>query len=81
MSSGHKETVQTAVLDRKIAAIQNSTRTSIPLMVPTHEWLRQRSFGYYQWHLNPYSNTIHWTALGVTILGMVVGVILSYYVY
>lgn len=75
------QTVSTEVLDRKIQAIQGSTKTSMPFMVPTHDWLRQRSPAYYNWHLNPRSNTVHWAAFVVTVLGVITGIIVSYYIY
>lgn len=67
-------------LDSKIAAIQKSTKTSIPSMLPAHDWMRQRSKLYYNWHLLPYASTIHWVALVVTFLGVIVGVTISYYI-
>ena len=50
-------------------------------MVPAHDWLRQRSPAYYQWHLNPSSNLVHWAALIVTVVGIIVGVFISYYFF
>lgn len=79
--SESNETISTAVLDRKIQSIQGSTRTSLPFMVPTHDWLRQRSTAYYNWHLNPHSDTVHWIAFVVTILGVIAGIVISYYIY
>lgn len=76
-----QQTVSNEVLDKKIQAIQGSTRTSMPFMVPTHDWLRQRSTAYYNWHLNPNSNTVHWIAFIVTILGVIAGIVISYYIY
>jgi|GEM_PF-1152115 len=67
-------------LDKRIASVQNSTRTSAPFMTPAHDWMRQRSKLYYNWHLQPYANAIHWVAFGVMLLGIVVGIAVSYYI-
>lgn len=67
-------------LDRRIAAVQKSTRTSASFMLPAHDWMRQRSKIYYNWHLLPYANTLHWIAFGVMVLGIILGITISYYI-
>jgi hypothetical protein len=67
-------------LDQKIMAVQNSTRTLLPFMIPVHDWLRQRSQLYNKWHLKIYANKVHWAMFGITLLGVIAGIIISYYI-
>jgi len=59
-----------ADLDRKIIALQKSTRTTIPQMAAAHNFLRMRFQWYYNWHLNPIAKFTHWLVffLYVTLL-------------
>lgn len=69
-----------SALDQKIMAVQNSTRTLLPFMIPVHDWLRQRSQTYYKWHMKSYANKVHWAMFGITLLGVIAGIIISYYI-
>ncbi|OQB06345.1 MAG: Fibronectin type III domain protein [bacterium ADurb.Bin212] len=50
-------------LDKQIAQVQRSTRTSFKKLAPVHNYLRTKSKLYYVWHLNPYSSSLHFGAL------------------
>ncbi|MGI6103244.1 MAG: DUF2341 domain-containing protein [Patescibacteria group bacterium] len=59
-------------LDEQLAAIQRSTRTTLPALLPAHEWLRANSRLYYRWHAQSYAEPIHkLTAWGVVALSVV----------
>lgn len=47
-------------LDQKIAQIQKSTKTTVPQAVPMHDKMRMKYKWYYNWHIMPYSSSIHW---------------------
>ena len=70
----------TSELDKKILAVQSSTRTLVPFMVPVHDWMRQRSQTYYKWHMKSYANKVHWAMFAITLLGVIAGIIMSYYI-
>jgi len=61
-------------LDAQIATIQRSTKTSIKQLAPIHNYLRTKSKLYYTWHLNPYSDYLHFLGIlifvGVAALSM-----------
>ena len=65
-------------LSRKIEAIQRSTRTTIPWMVPAHDKLRMKYGWYYRWSMLKYSSLIHFIALIVFTAGLATGT-LAYY--
>ena len=50
-------------LEKKIAKIQQSTRTTLPLFVPAHNSLRLRYKWYYRWHLFPLASFVHLSIL------------------
>ena len=50
-------------LDAKIMALQNSTKTTIPGMGRLHNFFRMKMRWYYNWHINPISNKVHWVLL------------------
>jgi len=55
-------------LDKKIIAVQNSTRTTIPSLIPLHDKLRMKSKHYHKYSAKPYSSRVNWFILLVTIL-------------
>ena len=63
-------------LDKQIMDLQKSTRTSIPLFIPIHNWLRMRIKWYYNWHSKSYSNRVHWW-----VLALVVALVSGYLTY
>ena len=65
-------------LNHKLEAIQRSTRTLVPFMVPFHDTLRMKYGWYYRWHLLKYSSLIHFIALIVFTAGVATGT-LAYY--
>ena len=65
-------------LNHKLEAIQRSTRTLVPFMVPFHDTLRMKYGWYYRWHLLKYSSLIHLIALIVFTAGLATGT-LAYY--
>ena len=65
-------------LNHKLEAIQRSTRTLVPFMVPFHDTLRMKYGWYYRWHLLKYSSLIHFIALIVFTAGLATGT-LAYY--
>lgn len=46
-------------IDRKIAAIQRSTKTTFPIFLPVHNYMRMHFPWYYQWHTSPVANAIN----------------------
>lgn len=46
-------------LDRKIAAIQNSTRTTFLIFTHLHNYFRMKYKWYYYWHLKSQANFVH----------------------
>lgn len=54
--------------DEKIVRIQKSTRTTFRLMIPAHNWMRSRFKWYYNWHINPFANHVHWASLAVSVI-------------
>lgn len=50
-------------LDGKLWQIQQSTRTLFGIFSNIHNGLRTKYQWYYNWHLKPYSNKIHWASL------------------
>ena len=64
-------------LDEKLIQLQKSTRASIPAMVWFHDTLRQKFRWYYAWHMNAWSNAVHWSLLtGYTVAAVVLMVTL-----
>ena len=61
---------KTKQLDKKIIQVQQSTKTSIPVLQRYHEKMRMRYEWYYKWHLWPYSRTAHFLILGVYLLAL-----------
>ncbi|MEI6494617.1 MAG: fibronectin type III domain-containing protein, partial [bacterium] len=51
------------LVEKKIIAIQRSTRVSMPMFAFWHNALRMRFKWYYAWHLSPWANFIHWLIL------------------
>jgi hypothetical protein len=46
-------------LDKKIAQIQKSTRTTFRIFAPAHEKFRMKYSWYYNWHTNPHATKFH----------------------
>jgi len=46
-------------LDKKIIQLQKSTRTTVPVLLPLHDILRQKYRWYYNWSAFKYSKAIH----------------------
>ena len=51
------------ILDKKISAIQKSTKTSFKLFNSLHNKMRAKWHWYYKWHLSPLSNIFHYLVL------------------
>src|SRR3989344_5845160 len=62
--------MQTNELDQKIIAVQKSTRTSFPFMLPIHDRLRIKYKWYYNWHVNPCCQSAHTVFLIIFIIGI-----------
>ena len=67
-------------LDMKIIAVEESTKTLIPAMVPVHNYLRMRFKWYYNWHTKPYARKVHWGILSFTTAILFLGAFTSIYV-
>ena len=63
-------------MDKKIVALQKSTRTLFKIFSKPHNWLRSRSKFYYNWHLKPYASGVHWSA---AVVSLIVAFLLSGY--
>lgn len=46
-------------LEKEIEIVQKSTKTTFPVFIPLHNFLRSKSRFYYNWHLNPYAGAVH----------------------
>jgi hypothetical protein len=55
-------------LDQQIVAIQRSTRTTFPFMLPLHDRMRMGFRWYYNWHTKSYASKVHWGMLVVAFL-------------
>lgn len=66
-------------LEQRIEAVQKSTRVGVSWLLPAHEWLRGKSKHYYNWHLNPHHNKVHWATTTAVMLMFVVSTFLSYF--
>jgi len=55
-------------LDQQILAIQRSTRTTFPFMLPLHDRMRMGFRWYYNWHTKSYASKVHWGMLVVAFL-------------
>lgn len=66
-------------LEKKIANIQKSTRTSMHFFVGLNDWIRLRSRAYYNWHLNPNANKIHVSGLFIYVFLILGLIITSFY--
>ena len=51
-------------LEIQLYMVQKSTKTTFPQFVKLHNKLRMRFKWYYNWHLWPNVNRLHWSALG-----------------
>ena len=59
-------------IDKKILAIQRSTKTLMPQFSPMHNYLRMRWKWYYNWHSMSWSGPIHWSVLTFYIVAMII---------
>lgn len=62
-------------LEKKIIAIQRSTRTTLPFLIPLHDKCRLHSRWYYNWHQKPNASKIHLGILSLYLMGILVGII------
>jgi len=65
---------EAAEIDKKIAAVQRSTRTTFAYMAPLHNSLRMHLKWYYSWHTKKTSSGVHWATLSVFVLLMMFSV-------
>lgn len=65
-------------LDGRLEAIQRSTKTLMPWMVPVHDRLRMKYGWYYRWSMLRYSSLVHYVVLFIFLLGFGTGA-LAYY--
>ena len=64
----HHKSKKLDVLDAKIVRIQKSTKTFFPFFAPINDWFRLNFKFYYDWHLKPNVDTVHWMVLVVVII-------------
>ncbi len=57
-------------IEKKIAAIQGSTRTLWPGFMKAHNYFRMHFHWYYSWHHFKFSKVIHWLILLVYLIGL-----------
>lgn len=62
--------IKTDDLDRKIVAVQRSTKTAVPFLAPLHNGLRMRFKWYYNWHLNPDYGPLYWIFISLYFLAI-----------
>ena len=55
------------LIEEEIYIIQKSTKTTFPQFLKLHEKLRMKYKWYYRWHLLPYANKLHLSALGTAV--------------
>ncbi|MFA6963090.1 MAG: hypothetical protein WC227_00005, partial [Patescibacteria group bacterium] len=67
-----RQELNIASLDKEIHRIQRSTRTLWRHFRPLHNHLRMKFRWYYKWHLNPWAHALHWSALGLYLVGIAV---------
>lgn len=60
-------------LDRQIILVQDSTKTTIPQLVPWHNYFRMKFGWYYNWHLKPYAKITHWLILLIYLISLPLG--------
>lgn len=58
-------------IEQQLNQIQQSTKTLFKSFSVPHEIFRQRFKGYYNWHLWPYHNLIHWLTLSCYIFSFI----------
>lgn len=67
-----------AAIEQELIRIQQSTRTSFPLFIRMHDWLRMHSRFYYRWHTFKYIRLVHILVLMLYTVGVIV---YSYYLF
>ena len=77
ISQGEKRVDELYEIDRKLQAIQKSTRTSLPLFSPAHNYFRTKYKWYYNWHTKPYANSIHYGGLSIMMVVLMASLFLS----
>lgn len=60
-------------LEEQIMKVSQSTRSSIPLLAPLHDWLRRKYDWYYAWHTKKAAVRLH------VIILIILLVIAAYY--
>lgn len=54
-------------IDSEIKNIQNSTKTTFPVFIGVHNYLRMHFSAYYNWHIMPNANVINLFAFNFVI--------------